>query len=78
MLHKLLEIQNQEIRDQQLDPDLYYQEGYKPELLEDWPVDGDLVAPIDSMPENLKQSMSDRWRQKVRNQKILDEQAAEE
>ena len=69
------EIQNQEIRDQQLDPDLYYPEGYKPQLLEEWPVDGDLVVPIDSMPENLQKSMSDRWRQRVRNRKILEEQA---
>jgi ribonuclease Z len=72
------EIQNQEIRDQQLDPDLYYPEGYKPELLEEWPVEGDLVVPIEAMPENLKKSMSDRWSQKVRNTKILEEQAKDE
>ncbi|MCP4047940.1 MAG: MBL fold metallo-hydrolase [Gammaproteobacteria bacterium] len=69
------EIQNQEIRDQQLDPDVYYPKGYKPELLEEWPVDGDLVVPIDQMPENLRNSMGDRWRQKVENNKVLDEQA---
>jgi ribonuclease Z len=69
------EIQNQEIRDQQLDPDLYYPKGYKPELLEEWPVDGDLVVPVEMLPESLKNSMGDRWRQKVRNNKILDEQA---
>jgi len=72
------EIQNQEIRDQQLDPDLYYPEGYKPELLEEWPVDSDLVVPIDQMPENLKNSMGDRWRQKVENNKILEEQAKQQ
>ena len=72
------EIQNQEIRDQQLDPDLYYPEGYKPELLEEWPVEGDLVVPVEQLPENLKQSMGDRWRQKVRNNEILEEQAAEQ
>jgi len=69
------EIQNQEIRDQQLDPDVYYPEGYKPDLLEEWPVDGDLVVPIEMMPDNLKKSMSDRWSQKVKNTKILEEQA---
>jgi len=69
------EIQNQEIRDQQLDPDLYYPKGYKPELLEEWPVDSDLVVPVDQLPPSLLNSMGDRWRQKVENNKILDEQA---
>ena len=69
------EIQNQGIRDQQLDPDLYYPEGYKPELLKEWPVDGDLLVPLDQMPPDLKHSMGDRWRQKVESNKILDEQA---
>lgn len=69
------EIQNQEIRDQQLDPDLYYPEGYKPELLEDWPVDSDLVVPVEQLPDSLLNSMGDRWKQKVRNNKILEEQA---
>lgn len=72
------EIQNQEIRDQQLDPDLYYPEGYKPELLEEWPVDSDLVVPVEMLPENLKKSMSDRWAQKVRNRKILQEQTKDQ
>ena len=72
------EIQNQEIRDQQLDPDLYYPGGYKPELLEEWPVDGDLVVPIEQLPENLRKSMSDRWQQKVRNREILEQQQNEE
>jgi len=27
------------------------------------------------MPENLRKSMGDRWRQKVRNNEILEEQA---
>ena len=69
------DIQNQEIRDQQLDPDLYYPKGYKPELLEEWPVDGDLVVPIEMVPESLRKSMGDRWRLKVKNNKILEEQA---
>jgi len=68
------EIQNQEIRDQQLDPDLYYPEGYKPELLEHWPVDSDLVVPLDDLPPSLMNSMGDRWRHKVENQKVLEEQ----
>ena len=37
-----------------------------------------MVVPVEQLPENLKQSMGDRWRQKVRNNEILDEQAAEQ
>ncbi len=70
-------IQNQEIRDQQLDPDLYYPEGYKPELLEEWPVDSDIVVPVEQLPESLLNSMGDRWRQKVRNREILEQQENE-
>ena len=68
------EIQEPFVRDQQFDPKLYYPEGYMPHLLEDWPVSGDLVVPMDDLPENLKNSMGDRWRLKVKNNKILDSQ----
>ena len=68
------EIQNQWIRDRELDPKVYYPEGYYPELLEEWPVDGDLVVPVEQLPENLRKSMGDRWRTRVENQKILEEQ----
>ncbi len=37
--------------------------------------EGDLVVPLDAMPDNLKKSMGDAWRQKQKNQKILDEQS---
>jgi hypothetical protein len=72
------EIQNQWIRDRQLDPSLYYPEGYMLELLEEWPVAGDLVVPVEAMPENLKNSMSDRWRNAKANQKVLEGQEKEE
>jgi ribonuclease Z len=68
------EIQEPFVREQQIDPDLYYPKGYKPELLEDWPVDSDLVVPLEVLPENLKQSMGAAWRHRVQNQKILDGQ----
>jgi hypothetical protein len=45
-----------------------------PHLLEEWPVDGDIVIPIDAMPEKLKDSMGAAWRDKVKNQKIIEEQ----
>ena len=39
---------------------------------------GDLVVPVEMLPENLKKSMSDRWRQKVENTKALEEQVENE
>jgi ribonuclease BN (tRNA processing enzyme) len=68
------EIQEPFVRDQQFDPKLYYPEGYMPHLLEDWPVSGDLVVPMDDLPENLKNSMGSHWRLRVKNQKVLDGQ----
>ena len=69
------EIQEPFVRDQQIDPAEYYPKGYYPELLEDWPVEGDLVVPLEDLPENLRESMGAAWRQKEKNQKILDEQS---
>lgn len=67
------EIQEPFVREQQIDPKKYYPPGYMPHLLENWPVDGDIVIPIDLMPEKLKASMGAAWRQKLKNQKILEE-----
>lgn len=72
------EIQEPFVREQQIDPREFYPAGYEPELLEEWPVDGDLVVPYDQLPENMKASMSDRWRQRVKNNEILEKQAEEE
>jgi hypothetical protein len=44
-----------------------------PHLLETWPVEGDLVVPMEAMPEKLKDSMGAAWRQKLKNQKIIEE-----
>ena len=67
-------IQEPFVRQQQIDPKKYYPEGYHPHLLETWPVDGDLVVPMEALPDNLKESMGAAWRLKQKNQKILDEQ----
>ena len=55
----------------------YYPKNYHPELLENWPVDGDLVVPEEVLPANLKESMGASWRQKMKNLKILEEQEKE-
>jgi ribonuclease BN (tRNA processing enzyme) len=66
------EIQEPFVREQQIDPKKYYPKGYHPELLEDWPVDTDLVVPMDQLPPNLKSSMGAAWRQKQKNLEILE------
>ena len=68
------EIQEPFIRESEIDPKKYYPEGYHPELLTEWPVDSDLVVPLDQLPENLKDSMGAAWRLRVQNQKVLQEQ----
>ena len=69
------EIQEPFVREQQIDPELYYPEGYHPHLLEEWPVKSDLVVPLDTLPENLKGSMGEAWRQKQKNLKVLEEKS---
>ena len=71
------EIQNAWIREQQLDPTVYYPEDYMPELLEDWPVEGDLVVPIEALPENLMESMGAEWRLRLMNREAMEEQGGE-
>ena len=73
--HDRSKIQEPFVREQQIDPKKYYPKGYHPELLEKWPVDKDLVVPMEALPENLKQSMGGHWRTKKANEKVLKEQA---
>ena len=51
------EIQEPFIRDAEIPPEEYYPEGYQPMTLFDWPVDGDLVVPLDAAPEELTSGM---------------------
>jgi ribonuclease Z len=44
-------------------------------LLEDWPVEGDLVVPVETLPDNLKDSMGAAWRLRQKNGKVLEEQS---
>jgi hypothetical protein len=71
-------IQESFVREQQIDPKKYYPNDYDPHLLEEWPVGGDLVVPLDVLPDNLKDSMGDAWRLRKKNQQILDEQSRKE
>ena len=69
------EIQEPFVREQEIDPKKYYPEGYYPHLLQEWPVESDLVVPFDALPENLKQSMGDAWRHRQKNSKLIEEQS---
>ncbi len=69
------EIQEPFVREQQIDPEKYYPEGYMPHLLETWPVEGDLVVPMEAMPDKLRESMGGAWEHKQKNQKIIEEQS---
>lgn len=68
------EVQEPFVREQQIDPKKYYPKGYYPELLEDWPVEGDLVIPLEKLPENLRESMGAEWRLREKNRKALEKQ----
>lgn len=65
------EIQEAFVREQEIDPAEYYPEGYHPELLTEWPVEGDLVVPLEALPPALKENMGAAWRHKQENRKAL-------
>ena len=70
-------IQEPFVRKQEIDPNKYYPKGYKPELLQEWPVKGDLVVPLEQLPENLKDSMGAAWRLKQKNIEALKSESAQ-
>ncbi|WP_299589193.1 guanitoxin biosynthesis MBL fold metallo-hydrolase GntH [uncultured Microbulbifer sp.] len=63
------DIQQQEIRDLEVNPDLYYPKGYKPELLTEWPVDSDLVLPTEEVPESMRKGMGQAEEDRARLRK---------
>lgn len=71
-------IQEPFVREQEIDPKKYYPADYHPQLLQEWPVKSDLVAPLEAMPENLQKSMGEHWRYKQKNMKALEEIKAAE
>jgi ribonuclease Z len=52
--NKRSDIQEQSIRDAQINPDLYYPEGYHPELIENWPSDKPVFLPESKVPDAMK------------------------
>ncbi len=47
-------IQEQFIRDVEIDPDLYYPAGYRPHLMENWPTDKAIFIPDSLVPPSMK------------------------
>ena len=72
------EIQRPFVRENEIDPKLYYPEGYMPELLTEWPVEGDLVVPLEQAPEDLREGMGRSWRIRENNREALEAAGASE
>jgi hypothetical protein len=67
------DIQEPIIREAQIPPEEYYPEGYHPKLLEEWPIDGDLQADLELLPEDFKDSVGENYNRKQRLQKAQEE-----
>lgn len=61
------EIQEPFVREQEIDSELYYPEGYHPQLLTEWPVEGDFVVPLEKAPADMTDGMGAEWRLKKKN-----------
>ncbi|MBV1893672.1 MAG: MBL fold metallo-hydrolase [Ilumatobacteraceae bacterium] len=72
------EIQEPFVREQEIPPADYYPEGYHPELLQEWPVDGDLVIPLEMMPPQMLQGMGAAWTERQAYKKHISELSADE
>ncbi|MFC1236345.1 guanitoxin biosynthesis MBL fold metallo-hydrolase GntH [Vibrio sp. F74] len=66
------DLQGAFVRENEIDPKKYYPKGYQPDLLDKWPVSGDLVVPYEALPDNLRKSMGASWELKNRNLKKLE------
>jgi ribonuclease BN (tRNA processing enzyme) len=71
-----VDMQDPFIREKEIDPAKYYPEGYHPELMMEWPVDTDLVVPVDVLPETMSESMGENWRDRQAYKKHISELAA--
>jgi ribonuclease Z len=47
------EIQEAFVREQQINPKKFYPKGDHPHLLEDWPIEGNLIIPLEMATEDL-------------------------
>jgi len=75
--NKREDIQESFVREQEIDPADYYPEGYQPMLLEEWPVESDLVVNLESLPPALRAGMGENWRDRQAYEKHISELSAE-
>jgi hypothetical protein len=75
--NKREDIQEPFVREQEIDPADYYPEGYYPMLLEEWPVDSDLVVNLENLPPALQKNMGENWRDRKAYQKHVSELSAD-
>jgi hypothetical protein len=61
----------------EIPPSEYYPEDYFPQLLTEWPVDTDLVVPLESLPPSLLEGMGQSWRERKTYEKHLNDLTAE-
>jgi hypothetical protein len=55
----------------------HYPEGYHPELLEEWPVESDLVVNLENLPPALRKNMGENWRDRQAYEKHIDDLTAD-
>jgi ribonuclease Z len=67
------EIQDPFVREMEIPPSEYYPEDYHPELLTEWPVDGDLVVSLEALPPAMLDGMGQSWRECQPYEKHLSE-----
>ena len=65
------------MREKEIPPGQYYPKGYHPDLLTEWPVDDDLVVPVEQLPESLLASMGESWRDRQDYKEHISELAAD-
>ena len=76
-LHHREDIQDHGIRDSEIDPNDYYPEGYQPELIPRWPLDTELVIPIEDVPPQLVDTMGQNWRHRQAYKAEMERRASE-
>jgi ribonuclease Z len=71
--NKREDIQEPTIREAHIPPEKYYPEGYHPVLLAEWPVDGDIQANLELLPEEFKASVGENYNRKKRLEKAQED-----
>jgi len=71
------EIQDPFVREMEIPPSEYYPPDYHPELLTEWPVEGDLVVPLEALPPELLDGMGQGWRERQTYEQRLSDLTAE-